>query len=325
MPKVSVIIPVYNVEQYVEKSIQSVLNQSMKDIEIILVDDGSTDASGKICDRYGKKEEKIVVIHKENGGLSSARNVGVEAASGDYIGFVDSDDYIDSMMYETLYQMVERDSADVAVCGVYDVYKNGKVPQCVSQEAFVCNQEEMFGHILLGEKISGTVCNKLIRKDIAKELKFPIGKLFEDAFYSALLVQKIKKVSVTTEPMYFYVHRSDSITTCGYRRKDLDVIEAFEIDKKLVISHFPQLIDKAEFALNSAYLRVLDKILLTKGYRKFPEYKIIKSYVKEHGKEIVSSPYFRNSRKVAVQALRVNILLYKYLLILNERVNRKQL
>lgn len=325
MPKVSVIIPVYNVERYVEKSIQSVLNQSMKDIEIILVNDGSTDKSGEICDRYGEKEERIIVIHKENGGLSSARNVGVKAASGDYIGFIDSDDYIESVMYETLYQMAERDSADVAVCGVYDVYKNGKVPQCASREVFVCDQEEMFGHILLGEKISGTVCNKLIRKDIAKTLEFPVGKLFEDVFYSALLVQKIKKVSVTTEPMYFYVHRSDSITTCGYRRKDLDVIEAFEIDKQLAVSHFPKLIAKAEFALNSAYLRVLDKILLTKGYRRFPEYKIVKKYVKEHGKDIVYSPYFRNSRKVAVQALRINILLYKYLLMLNEKVNRKQL
>ena len=108
MPKVSVIIPVYNVEQYVEKSIQSVLNQSMKDIEIILVNDGSTDKSGEICDRYGQKEERIIVIHKENGGLSSARNVGVKAASGDYIGFIDSDDYIESVMYETLYQMAER-------------------------------------------------------------------------------------------------------------------------------------------------------------------------------------------------------------------------
>ena len=325
MPKVSVIIPVYNVEQYVEKSIQSVLNQSMKEIEVILVDDGSMDTSGEICDRYGEKEERIIVIHKENGGLSSARNAGVQAASGDYIGFIDSDDYIDSVMYETLYRMAERESADVAVCGVYDVYKNGKVPQCASREAFVCDQEEMLGHILLGEKISGTVCNKLIRKDIAKELEFPVGKLFEDAFYSAMLVQKIKKVSVTTEPMYFYVHRSDSITTCGYRRKDLDVIEAFEIDKQLVINHFPKLIDKAEFALNSAYLRVLDKMLLTKGYRKFPEYKIVKKYIKEHGKDIIFSPYFRSSRKVAVQALRINILLYKYLLILNERVNRKQL
>ena len=144
MPKVSVIIPVYNVEQYVEKSIQSVLNQSMKDIEIILVNDGSTDKSGEICDRYGQKEERIIVIHKENGGLSSARNVGVKAASGDYIGFIDSDDYIESVMYETLYQMAERDSADVAVCGVYDVYKNGKVPQCASRETFVCDQEENF-------------------------------------------------------------------------------------------------------------------------------------------------------------------------------------
>lgn len=325
MPKVSVIIPVYNVEQYVEKSIESVLNQSMKDIEIILVDDGSTDRSGEICDRYEKKDERIVVIHKKNGGLSSARNVGVKAAEGDYIGFIDSDDFVEPLMYETLYRMAERDSADVAICGVYDVYKNGKVAQCDSREKFVCNQEEMFGHILLGEKISGTVCNKLIRKEIAKILEFPIGRLFEDVFYSALLVQKIKKASVTTEPMYHYVHRSDSITTCGYRKKDMDVIEAFEIDKQLVASHFPKLINKAEFALNSAYLRVLDKMLLTKGYRKFPEYKMVKQYLKEHSKEIVSSQYFRNSRKVAVQALRINILLYKYLLILNERVNRKQL
>lgn len=325
MPKISVIVPVYNVEKYMTKCIESVLNQTVEDLEIILVDDGSTDGSGSICDNYQKRDGRIQVIHKKNGGQSSARNAGVDKATGDYVGFVDADDYILFNMYEKLLNMIESIKADVAVCGIYDVYKNAMIPQCTEKAEFVCDAKEMFRNILLDDKISGSVCNKLIKANIAKKLHFYDGKLFEDAFYSTQLVQRVKKVAVTTEPMYFYVHRSNSTTTSTFRKADLDVIEAFFINERVVQEQFPELKEEAKFALDSSYLRVLDKILLSKNYKSIPEYASIVKYIKNNSKSIIDCKYFLRTRKLAIRAFRVHILFYRFLLLFNENVNRKQL
>lgn len=325
MPLISVIVPVYNVEKYLKKCVESVLAQTMKEIEIILVDDGSTDTSRTMCDAFAEKYEQIRVIHKDNGGLSSARNAGVKIAEGSYVGFVDSDDYIAPDMYEVLYKEIEKNQADVAVCGVYDVYRTKMTPQCESMDTFVCDNAEMFGHILIGEKISGTVCNKLIRMNIAKKLLFPEGKLFEDAFYCGQLVQHVTKAAVTTKPYYYYVHREGSITTSVYKQKDMDVIEAFTIDTAIVKEQFPQLRQEAKFALDSAYLRVLDKMLLTPHYHRIPEYHKIVNYLKKNAKEIAKSPYFFKTRKIAICAFRIHVGLYRLFLLLNEKMNRQQL
>jgi glycosyltransferase involved in cell wall biosynthesis len=121
-PEISIIVPVYNVEKYLEKCLKSILHQIFSDFELILIDDGSTDSSGRICDEYLKRDSRIKVFHKENGGLSSARNYGIEKSTGKYIGFVDSDDYIAKDMYEVLYNNLQRENADVSMCGNYDVW-----------------------------------------------------------------------------------------------------------------------------------------------------------------------------------------------------------
>ena len=121
---ISIIVPIYNVEKYLKKCIDSIINQTYKNLEIILVDDGSPDNCGKICDEYAKKDNRIKVIHKENGGVSSARNVGVENATGEYIGFVDSDDYIEKDMYEVLINNLKKENADISIISNYEVYKN---------------------------------------------------------------------------------------------------------------------------------------------------------------------------------------------------------
>lgn len=128
MPKVSVIVPVYNVENYIRKCLDSIISQTLKDIEIILVDDGSEDNSGKICDEYAEKDSRIIVIHQKNNGLSNARNTGLNIASGEYIGFVDSDDYIKSEMYSEMYQTAEKTDADMVLCN-YSYDTNGNITE----------------------------------------------------------------------------------------------------------------------------------------------------------------------------------------------------
>ena len=164
MAKVSVIVPVYNVEKYIHKCVDSVLNQTLQDLEIILVDDGTKDNSGIICDEYAQKDARVQVIHKVNGGLSDARNTGMKVATSDYILFVDSDDYIKEDMVERLYDLAVRYEVDMSCCGVYNVYSSVTKPQCDTLEEFLCDNVEAFAHILVGQKIPGTICNKLIKK-----------------------------------------------------------------------------------------------------------------------------------------------------------------
>ena len=143
--KISVIVPVYNVEQYLERCVDSIINQTYKNLEIILVNDGSTDNSGQLCDELAKKDSRIRVIHKENGGVSEARNFGVKEISGEYVIFIDSDDYINKRMINVLYSQIKLEEADVSVCGVMNVYENNHIPQARNiNEYLILNNEGFF-------------------------------------------------------------------------------------------------------------------------------------------------------------------------------------
>ena len=175
---ISVIVPVYNVAQYLEKSIASIQQQTYQNLEIILVDDGATDESGRLCEQIAEQDERVLVYHKENEGLSQARNDGLKQAHGDYVIFIDSDDYIHPEMIASLYQQLVNEDADVSSCGVMNVYANSESPQTENQDDyFVCDTETFLREFLIGEKIPGTICNKLIKKEIAAQLTFPKGPL----------------------------------------------------------------------------------------------------------------------------------------------------
>ena len=142
--KISVIVPVYNVEQYLERCVDSIINQTYKNLEILLVNDGSTDNSGQLCDELAKKDDRIRVIHKENGGLSDARNVGIDEAEAELIGFIDSDDYIDEDMYETLYRQLRESNADLSMCGHYDVFHQIPEKQVPHHDAVIADMENSY-------------------------------------------------------------------------------------------------------------------------------------------------------------------------------------
>ena len=213
MELVSVIVPVYNVEKYLKKCVDSILSQSYQNIEVILINDGSLDGSGEICEAYVKKDERIKYITQNNSGLGKTRNRGVEEASGKYLLFVDSDDYIENTMIEKLYHNITESHADVASCGVYNVYRQKCIPLCEKEEKFLCDVEKAFGLLLVGEKIPGSSCNKLYRSELLDKVKFPEGVLYEDVKFHLDLMQIIQSVHVDTTPLYYYVHREESITT----------------------------------------------------------------------------------------------------------------
>ena len=212
-PLISLIVPCYNVEQYLPKCIDSILCQTYENLEIWLVDDGSPDNCGWICDEYANKDDRIKVIHKENGGLSEARNVAIDKAAGEWITFVDSDDYIADDYVETLYKLVEKYNCDLAVAPLYS-FKERKRPKCCNNMVFEkkmnpqCAVEQMFYQGLFDT----SACAKLYNRRLFETgIRYPKGFLFEDLATTYLLIFESKSVAFTNKIIYFYLLRSSSI------------------------------------------------------------------------------------------------------------------
>lgn len=248
--KISVIIPVYNVEMYLTKCIESVINQTYNNIEIILVDDGSTDKSGKICDYFSKRDSRIKVIHKENGGLSDARNVGLQNASGDYIAFVDSDDWLEEDMYECLYNLIYEYQADISMCAANSVDVDGKIvgsgrfpdkgKNYENVKVYV-DSEILKAHLSKTNDINAGVWNKLYRRNIVDGIEFPKSKLYEDVFTMYKYLDRASKVVKTRSHKYNYFQREDSICRKKFCKKNFDSVEANNERYVFVKKNYPEL------------------------------------------------------------------------------------
>ncbi len=229
---ISVIVPIYNVEQYLEKCIQSIQNQTYQNLEIILVDDGSPDACGKICDDYAAKDQRIKVIHKENGGLSDARNFGIDAATGKYFFFVDSDDYIHCDIVRILYEAVKANGAQVSVCSYQSVDEQETVayeqPYTGKIEPVVMTEKQLYDPLYYFEKRVEFIVawNKLYHHSLFDGVRYPKGKLHEDEFTTYKLLYKAKGVVYVDSPLYYYVQRSSSIMGQQFNEKRLHALEA---------------------------------------------------------------------------------------------------
>ena len=222
---ISIIIPVYKVEKYLEKCIESVLKQTYTNLQIILVDDGSPDNCGKICDEYAKKDSRIEVIHKANGGLSDARNVGISKAKGRYIGFVDSDDYIKEDMYEILLNLIKKYDADVSICNLYDVIDGNECIRNKENGIREYSRLDILKEVLLDKNIQSYAWNKLYEKELFDEIKYPIRKKYEDIGTTFYLFEKCNKIVVTSEPEYYYLKRADSLVNNVTESTILDYTE----------------------------------------------------------------------------------------------------
>lgn len=309
---ISVIVPVYNVERYLEKCVDSIINQTYSNLEIILVNDGSTDNSGELCDNLAKKDSRIVVYHKENGGVSSARNLGLDKAQGDYIGFVDGDDYIDADMYECLYQNLNRDNADMSMCALYDVYVNTKLEQVTKIENYVVNSEQAIKIALEGTIPLVSPTSKLYKAILFEELRYEEGKTYEDAFIIARLLDKCNIITITNEKKYYYFHRSDSITTKPFSIGMLDVIEAWKYNLSFISQCYPSLINSAYRRLYWAYFYVLDSLMSPNSNFDNNIYNMLTSVLKKNMKFILFNPYFNLKRKFMLLSLYIHPIFYKF-------------
>lgn len=222
--KLSIIIPIYNVEPYLPQTIRSVLNQSFQDFELILVNNGSSDGSGKVCDRFADVDQRIRVIHQENSGVSVARNTGVAAAQGEYVGFTDSDDIIEKDMYETLVTLAQEHNAEIVQCehdreGVLNGAKRLQKIVTMDGEAFVRRMFTKTGGRYTNQV---SLCTKIFRKELFSGILFPPGQVYEDEQETYKLCLKAKTIVETTDILYHYIKRENSIITGISAKKMLD-------------------------------------------------------------------------------------------------------
>lgn len=226
---ISVIVPVYNVHQYLNRCIQSILTQTYQDFELILIDDGSTDGSELICDQYAKKYKSIVVIHQRNAGLSAARNAGIEAARGEYIAFVDSDDFIHARMFEILYGNIKKYDADISVCNFWWQAEDARViNETGENETVLFEGDAVMRQLFEKELVTIVAWNKIYKRHIFNRLRFQEGKLHEDEFMIHFLLYECKRSVYTSCKLYYYIKHANTITSSLLSQRRLqDTIQAF--------------------------------------------------------------------------------------------------
>lgn len=242
-PLISVIIPVYNVEKYLDRCISSIVNQTYKNLEIILVDDGSPDNCLKICDEWKNKDERIIVVHKENGGLSDARNTGLEIASGEYISFIDSDDWVSKEFIRCLYLAIKNSNSEICECEVIrtDVWNNSD--DCFKDDFTISSftTEQAMELLIKNTVFHQHVWNKLYKKECLQNILFVKGKINEDEFWTYRIFGNARQISKIQCNLYFYFQRPESIMGVNYNIRRLDVLEAKLERQNYIDQRFPAL------------------------------------------------------------------------------------
>lgn len=279
----SVIIPVYKVEAYLEKCVNSVRNQTYKNIEIILVDDGSPDNCPEICDRLAKEDDRITVIHKQNGGQGSARNMGLDIAKGSYIAFIDSDDYVDENMYEIMIEALERTNSDMSFCGFYS-HSGLRIAEStkIKHEHIWENAEQLLEALFKGEAV-GSPCNKVCKSEIFSDIRFPEGVAREDIYIMHTLYGKCKRAVHTGKSFYHYLIREGSSEHQDFDPKYLISIQIAEDRRDYISKNFPNLLPYADHSCFGARLSAIKKIVRSDCEKAFSDTLAeLKDYIRDN-------------------------------------------
>lgn len=286
LSKVSIIVPIYKVEKYLNRCIDSIIDQTYKNLEIILVDDGSPDMSGEIIDEYRKKDSRIISLHKKNGGLSDARNYGMKYVTGEYIFFLDSDDYIKSETIETLINLSLQYQADIVQGGFYYKYNDYLLYDnryyTEDSKPVILNNKELMYELVLNEKVKNFAWGKLYKTKLIKDLHFKKDVLFEDVFWAHNVMRKVNIYVICHKPLTYYVQRNDSIVS-NYSVKNLDIIEGLKVRHKFIEKHYSEFIDESYMLLIKTIF--MNYNLLIKNRNKDPDKKHrkeLEKYVKDN-------------------------------------------
>lgn len=315
--KISIIIPVYNVEQYLQDCLDSVLGQSHKNLQVILVDDGSLDNSGSICDHYAELDSRVTVLHKENRGLSSARNAGLPMAKGEFVFYLDSDDYLEPDAIAYLLQAQHSSGADMVIGNYEYTYEDHEAPApSTFQWDTTLSREEAIEALVWG-KIQNFAWGKLIRTDIAQKHYFPEGKLFEDTFWAHHVVHSSNAIHILTRPLVHYRQRNNSISY-SYTINRLDILDGWHARLDFLSEEYPELVPVYLEHLVPAYLGIAwltltrmkkQRSLAIQKLQKFESLTHLSLYADLHQKKLI-------------KALRCNVYAYFFLATLDRIIRR---
>lgn len=309
---ISVIIPVYNVEKYLERCIYSVINQTYANFEVILIDDGSTDRSGQICENFSNNYTNIKTIHKENGGLSSARNMGLDCAHGEYITFVDSDDWIDKDMLKVLHDNCLQYSADIASTVFFNAFDDGsKIKNTCLSGLYVYSNIEALEVFLFNDYLTPCSCGKLWKSSLWKNFRFPEGKLFEDQFTTYLLLDRANRVVFNTNPMYYYFKRVGSIGHNVFKKETYQLHFAVNEECHYIVNKYPQLRKNLSVGKIVWDLVLVDMMIIN---NKCNEHFIneLRCFIGKHLWNVINCKYLNKLRKFQILLFYYSYHLYRW-------------
>jgi len=314
---ISIILPIYNIENYLDKCMKSILSQTYSNLEIIMVDDGSTDSCSYKCDKYHLKDKRIVVFHKKNGGLSDARNYGIEKSNGQYIACIDPDDYVDTDYIEYLYKLLKKYNTGMSICQEKVHYDNGSIKDHGSFGEENIKTEKCLERMLYHDVIDTSACGKLYHRDLFKNVQYPKGKIFEDIGTTYKLMMQCASIAVGYESKYHYIFHNNSIVNGIFKPNKLDLIQMTDSMAADVTQKYPKLKDAALRRRVYSRLSTLNQMLNTSGYIK--ERNEIISFINTNRKSVILNKKAPKRDKIALLLLRISYKLYRFCWLSYER------
>lgn len=322
---ISIVIPVYKVEKYISRCIDSVINQTYRNLEIILIDDGSPDRSGEICDLYASEDYRIKVIHNSNKGVSNARNTGLREAKGKYISFVDSDDYVSERYIEHLYKILIENGADISCCNFEYTYEEQKKNitkkklrnNKKSENIIIYGKIEALEELLYQKNIDTSVWGKLFKRETFNNVFFPEGKIYEDFGTVYKTMMNSNKIVYSNEKQYYYLQRETSTIGRKFQKEDFDMLELAKEMKKNVTELYPELegaVESRILDMDFYFLRRMDK----KEY--LQQYLEIKNDIKKNRKNVYNNNKIKLKTRIAILISYINIDLVKYLYMFSKKI-----
>lgn len=314
-PTISVIVPVYNVKPYLVDCLDSLIRQNYPKLEIILVDDGSTDGSGVDCDAYAKKDPRIRVIHQANGGLSNARNRGIKEATGTYITFVDSDDTVAPDYVQYLFTLISKHQAQVSICALQEITVKGReINYGTNYIEKVMSTEEALGRMLREDGFTVVAYAKLYKRELWNNVSFPEKTVHEDLGTTYKVIQKCPRIAYGPEPKYIYKKRTNSISTSEFNDQKFDIIKLTDEMCDAIDRNFPYLQNTTNLRRCHARFSVLRQIPAPKqlSAEQLAAEQEIVTYLKTHKKDVTKNPSATLRDKFAIYALLINKEFFKF-------------
>lgn len=322
---ISIVIPVYNVEKYIRKCLDTVISQTYSNLEIIIVNDGSPDNSKKICEEYKNKDARIKIINQENGGLSSARNTGIDVATGEYIAFIDSDDFLDENFIKKMYDEVSVNDSDIICCDFYYIDEDNRKWIRTNKENKCYSNMEAIDDIIIGKQYTEIMTwNKLYRLKlfIDNNIRFPLGKLNEDNFTTYKLYYYANKISLINDRLYYYLQRTNSIMNSTFNIKRLDILQVINESRNFFKDKDIDLNDKIDCYELAIHLNLLNKMIRDK-FNDIEKIKLVESIYKNR-KKYMANKYISTTLKLGVVLIGKNAKLYEILLTMKDNIKNRR-